>query len=112
MFYLNFLKDKYNVSYICSTRKGKNHYRIHEEPQTTLPKKHPPNIKSKRTQLLGYYLVVLLGYNFFGRPIPCGGPTTLSCLHTQDAWNKFTAYLAENKIKKALEAELQQKMVI
>jgi len=30
----------------------------------------------------------------------------------QDAWNKITAYLAENKINKALEAKLQQKMVI
>jgi len=30
----------------------------------------------------------------------------------QDAWNRITTYLAENKIKKALEAKLQQKMVI
>jgi len=30
----------------------------------------------------------------------------------QDTWNRITAYLAENKIKKALEAKLQQKMVI
>jgi len=43
MFYLNFSKDKYKVSYICGTSKGKNHYRIHEESQTTLPKKHQPN---------------------------------------------------------------------
>jgi len=26
----------------------------------------------------------------------------------QDAWNKITTYLAENKIKKVLEDELQQ----
>jgi len=38
MFYLYFLKDKYNVLYICGTSKGEYHYRIHEEPQTTLPK--------------------------------------------------------------------------
>ena len=50
MFYLNFLKDKYKVPYMCDTPKGENHYRIHEEPQTTLPKKHPPNTKSKKTQ--------------------------------------------------------------
>ena len=50
MFYLNFLKDKYKVSYICDTSKGENHYHIHDEPQTTLPKKHPPNTKNKRTQ--------------------------------------------------------------
>jgi len=43
MFYLIFFKDKYKVSYICGTPKGENHYRIHEEPQTTLPKKYPPN---------------------------------------------------------------------
>ena len=30
----------------------------------------------------------------------------------QDAWNKITAYVAENKMKKTLEAELQQKMVV
>jgi len=29
----------------------------------------------------------------------------------QDAWNRVTTYLAENEVKKALEAELQQKMV-
>jgi len=39
MFYLKFLKDKYNVSYICDTPKDKNYYRIYEEPQTTLQKK-------------------------------------------------------------------------
>ena len=41
MFYLKFLKDKYKVSYICDTPKGENHYRIHEEPQITLPEKTP-----------------------------------------------------------------------
>jgi len=30
----------------------------------------------------------------------------------QDAWNKIMAYLAENKINKALKAKLQQKIVI
>ncbi len=30
----------------------------------------------------------------------------------QDAWNRITAYLTKNQIKKALEAKLQQKMVI
>jgi len=30
----------------------------------------------------------------------------------QDAWNRITAYLAENKIKRSLKAKLQQKMVI
>ena len=30
----------------------------------------------------------------------------------QDAWNKITTYLAENEIKKALEARLQQGMVV
>jgi len=43
MFYLNFVKDKYKMSYISGTTKGENHYRIHEELQTTLPKTHPPN---------------------------------------------------------------------
>jgi len=38
MFYLNFLKDKYKVPYICGTSKDENHYHIHEKPQTTLPK--------------------------------------------------------------------------
>jgi len=38
MFYLNFLKDKY-------THLHENHYRIHEEHQTILPKKHPSNTK-------------------------------------------------------------------
>ena len=38
MFHLNFLKDKYKVSYICDIPKVENHYHIHEEPQTTLPK--------------------------------------------------------------------------
>jgi len=33
-------------------------------------------------------------------------------MYEQDAWNRVTAYLAENKIKKSLEVELQQKMVI
>jgi len=50
MFYLIFLKDKYKVMYICDTTKDGNHYRIHDEPQTILPKKHPSNTKSKRTQ--------------------------------------------------------------
>jgi len=49
MFYLIFLKDKYKVSYLCGTLKGENHYRMHEEPQTTLPSKHSPNTKSKMT---------------------------------------------------------------
>ena len=40
MFNLNFLKDKYKVPYISGTP---NHYCIHEELQTTLPKTHPPN---------------------------------------------------------------------
>ena len=43
MLYLNFVKDKYKVSYICDTPKSENQYCIHEEIQTTLPKKHPPN---------------------------------------------------------------------
>jgi len=30
----------------------------------------------------------------------------------QEAWNKIQAYVAENKIKLAIEAELQQEMVI
>jgi len=30
----------------------------------------------------------------------------------QSAWNRIAAYLAENEIKKALEAELQQSMVV
>jgi len=38
MFYLKFLKDKYQVLYICDTPKNENQYRIHEEPQTILPK--------------------------------------------------------------------------
>jgi len=38
------------VTYIYDTPKDENHYRIHEEPQTTLPKKHSPNTKSKMTQ--------------------------------------------------------------
>jgi len=38
MFYLNFLKDKYKVPYISGTPKDENHYRIYEEPQSTLPK--------------------------------------------------------------------------
>ena len=50
MFYLNFLKDKYKMLYICGTSKGENHYRIPEEPQTTLPKKRSSNTKSNRTQ--------------------------------------------------------------
>jgi len=33
-------------------------------------------------------------------------------MYEQDAWNRVTTYLAENKIKKSLEVELQQKMVI
>jgi len=36
--------------YICGTFKGENYYHIHEEPQTTLPKKHLPNTKNKMTQ--------------------------------------------------------------
>jgi len=51
VFYLNILRDKYKVSYICDTPKDENHYRIHEEPQTILKKNtHTPNTKSKRTQ--------------------------------------------------------------
>jgi len=50
MFYLNFVKDKYNVPYICDTPEGENHYRMHEKPQTTLLKKHQPNTKNKRTR--------------------------------------------------------------
>jgi len=46
MFYLKFLKDKYKVPYICGTSKDKNHYHIHEKPQTILPKTLPPNTKS------------------------------------------------------------------
>jgi len=38
------------VSYICDTPKCENHYRIHKEPKTTLPKKHAPNTKSKMIQ--------------------------------------------------------------
>jgi len=38
MFYLNFSKDKYKVSYICDTLKDENHNRIHEEFQTTFLK--------------------------------------------------------------------------
>ena len=34
MFYLNFLKDKKKVPYICDTPKGENHCCIHEGPQT------------------------------------------------------------------------------
>jgi len=45
MFYLNFLKDKYKVSYICDTPKCENHFRIHKEPQTTLKEK--PHLKPK-----------------------------------------------------------------
>jgi len=40
------------VPYICGTSKDKNHYHIREKPQTTLPKKFPPNTKSKRTHTL------------------------------------------------------------
>jgi len=79
MFYLNFLKDKYKVSYICSTPKNENHYRIHEELQTTLPKKNhltpiarwsnsnrPKTRQHKRkVDTWGEYLVILLDYNFF-----------------------------------------------
>ena len=43
MFYLNFLKDKYKVLYICGTPKSENHYCMHKEPQTTLSKKHLSN---------------------------------------------------------------------
>jgi len=49
-FYLNFLKDEYKVPYICCTPKDESHYRIHEKPQTIIPKKHSPNTKSKMTQ--------------------------------------------------------------
>jgi len=49
MFYLNLLKDKYKVLYVCDTPKGENNYHIHGEPQTSLPKKHIPNTKSKMT---------------------------------------------------------------
>ena len=36
------------MSYICDTPKDENHYRIHEESQTILPEKHPPNTKNNR----------------------------------------------------------------
>jgi len=29
MFYLNFLRDKYKVTYVCGTPMDENHYRIH-----------------------------------------------------------------------------------
>jgi len=35
----------------------------------------------------------------------------MTSMTEQSAWNKITAYMAENRIKKALEAELNQKMV-
>ena len=47
-FYLNFLKDKYKVPYICDKPKGENHYRIDEEPQTTLPKNTHLTPKARR----------------------------------------------------------------
>jgi len=57
MFYLNFLKDKYKVSYICCTSKCENYYRIHEEHQTTIsksnhltPKTRGPNSNKPKTR--------------------------------------------------------------
>jgi len=38
MFYLNFLRDKYKVSYICDTPKDENHYRIRGGTSNYLPK--------------------------------------------------------------------------
>ena len=38
--------------YICDTPKGENHYRIHEEPQATLPKKHSPNTKKQEDPII------------------------------------------------------------
>jgi len=53
MFYLNFIKDKYKVPYICGTPKGENHYRVHEEPQTTLQKNTHLTPKARRPILIG-----------------------------------------------------------
>jgi hypothetical protein len=41
-----------------------------------------------------------------------GGMLKIIVMSEQDAWNEITTYLAENKIKKALEAELQKNLVI
>jgi len=48
MFYLHFLKDKYKVPCICNTLKDENHYRIHEDPQTTLQKNTHLTPKARR----------------------------------------------------------------
>jgi len=54
MFYLNFLKDKYKMPYICDTPKDENHYHIYEEPQTTLQKNtHPILIGLKQDNKRG-----------------------------------------------------------
>jgi len=57
MFYLNFLKDKYKIPYICDTLKDENHYRIHEEPQPSsqknthlIPKARGPNSNRPKTR--------------------------------------------------------------
>jgi len=68
MFYLNFLKDKYKMSYICGTSKGKNH--VYEKPQTTLSKKSHLTLSST-TRLY-----------FFFRSMFWGDPVPLSSLHT------------------------------
>jgi len=52
MFYLNLLKDKYKMPYICNTLKDENHYRIQEESQTTLPKKYSPNTKKQEDPII------------------------------------------------------------
>ena len=99
MFYLNFLKDKYKVSYICCTPKCENHYRIREEPETTIPRNTHLTPKARRLNsnrpktrqhkrkvetwgVVGYYLVVLLDNIFFLRPISWGGSVPLNGLHT------------------------------
>jgi len=48
IFYLKNLKDKYKVLYICDTPKGENHYRIHEELQTTLNSNRSKTRQQKR----------------------------------------------------------------
>lgn len=73
MFYLNFVKDKYKVLYICGTPKGKN------QPQTTLPKTHPPNTQQ-------YYWTII----FLLRLIPWSGPVPLCGLHTPRSVPAFT----------------------
>ena len=78
MFYLKFLKDKYKVSYTSGTPKGENHYRIHEELQTTLPKIHPPNTYKD------YWAIF-----FFFWPMPWGDPVALNSLHTPSSDHAF-----------------------